>query len=590
MKTLCTLLSLLLACSVTHVLAQTPRTLSYQGVLTDAAGNPKPDGPYQLTVRLYTTESGGPVQWSEIKTISAAKGLFTTLLGEVTPFPPSLTWAAPYWISMQVDAGKELAPRIKLATTAYSFRAIIADNAVTVNDGAITAAKLAPNSVTAPAIADGSVQMTDLAQGGASSGQALLWNGSQWAPGTVGSGGSFSAGQGINIAGAVISNTGDLSDVNELQALSLAGDQLSLSKGGGTVTLPVGGGGAYSAGTGIAIAGKVISNIGDLDDKNEIQTLSLAGDQLSLSKGGGTVTLPGGGASSWDVNGNDISNSNSRNVGIGTANPAWKLDLKADGEAFRIDGVHPWMELWDGGTRGGYFRNLDGNIELGTVGSNTNGSLALWAGGKEAMRIAKDGKIGLGTAPSLFDVEVKGNLHASGWLQADGSVAVSGLVTASILTAPDARLEKLRFPGPGPEWTILGTGTYNLDFWNGTNLKAYVNVFNGNWTPMSDRRMKKDILPYPPVLDGVKRLNVCTYLFLDQSDATPRSLGLIAQEVREVFPELVSSTTGKNGEEMFGVAYAQTGVIALKAIQEQQALIEKLTRRVEELEKRLSGK
>lgn len=58
-----------------------------------------------------------------------------------------------------------------------------------------------------------------------------------------------------------------------------------------------GGGPTYTAGAGIAISGgNVISNIGDLSDTNEIQVLSILGQDLTLSNGGGTVTIPGSGA------------------------------------------------------------------------------------------------------------------------------------------------------------------------------------------------------------------------------------------------------------------------------------------------------
>ena len=43
---------------------------------------------------------------------------------------------------------------------------------------------------------------------------------------------------------------------------------------------------------GIGVNGNTISNTGDLSNTNEIQTLSVNGNQLSLSNGGGTVNLP----------------------------------------------------------------------------------------------------------------------------------------------------------------------------------------------------------------------------------------------------------------------------------------------------------
>ena len=110
---------------------------------------------------------------------------------------------------------------------------------------------------------------------------------------------SVTGGTGITVFGTnalTVTNTGDLSNTNELQNLSLSGQALGISSGTG-VTLPVVG---VGAGTGISVAstgGNVtVTNTGDLNNTNEIQTLSISGSDLSLSNGGGTVTLPDGGA------------------------------------------------------------------------------------------------------------------------------------------------------------------------------------------------------------------------------------------------------------------------------------------------------
>lgn len=121
----------------------------------------------------------------------------------------------------------------------------------------------------------------------------------------------------------------DGSITNELQTISLSGTLLTLSNGGGTVTLPSSGGGdnwgtqtvvsdATLTGAGttaspLAVVNSAITpswskiqnipagfadgidNVDDADNSitNEIQTLSLAGLSLSLSNGGGSVTIPG---------------------------------------------------------------------------------------------------------------------------------------------------------------------------------------------------------------------------------------------------------------------------------------------------------
>jgi len=101
--------------------AQIPRTLSYQGVLSDTSGVPKPDGAYTLTFRLYDSSVGGSVIWTETKTLQIKHGLFSTILADQTSFGVSITFEEPYWLSIQVGTEPELLPRIPLTSVAYSL-------------------------------------------------------------------------------------------------------------------------------------------------------------------------------------------------------------------------------------------------------------------------------------------------------------------------------------------------------------------------------------------------------------------------------------------------------------------------------------
>lgn len=111
------------------VQAQIPRLLSYQGVLTDTAGNPRPDGAYTLTFRLYGTESGGSALWTETKSLQVEHGLFSTLLGDVAPFGATLRFEQPYWLSIQLAGQAQMSPRLRLAAAGYSLNALRADTA-----------------------------------------------------------------------------------------------------------------------------------------------------------------------------------------------------------------------------------------------------------------------------------------------------------------------------------------------------------------------------------------------------------------------------------------------------------------------------
>jgi hypothetical protein len=97
-----------------------PRLLSYQGRLTDSTGNPVPDGNYQLTFRLYTEETGGSPIWTENQTVQVKNGLFSVLLGSLTPIP-ALPEDGSLYLSLQVGDSLELSPRLRIVSAAYSF-------------------------------------------------------------------------------------------------------------------------------------------------------------------------------------------------------------------------------------------------------------------------------------------------------------------------------------------------------------------------------------------------------------------------------------------------------------------------------------
>jgi len=95
----------------------------------------------------------------------------------------------------------------------------------------------------------------------------------------------------------------------------------------------------------------------------------------------------------------------------------------------------------------------------------------------------------------------------------------------------------------------------------------------------SDARLKKNILPAPNSLDKILKLNPRTYEyrsreFSDLGLPSGVQTGFIAQEVKEVFPEMVSS---KEGESNFlTLSYDKLIPHLVGAIKEQQAEIQDL--------------
>ncbi|MBL7989791.1 MAG: hypothetical protein JNJ94_17145, partial [Chlorobi bacterium] len=137
---------MLLLAFVPNLLAQTPTTISYQGLLTNTAGTPLPDGQHTMVFRLYSVSSGGTPVWEEAQTVAIAKGLFKAYLGSTTPFAgSSVAFNQRLYLGVTINNGTEL-PRTELSKVPFAFHAdnaATADIATTVVDGAITVTKLA---------------------------------------------------------------------------------------------------------------------------------------------------------------------------------------------------------------------------------------------------------------------------------------------------------------------------------------------------------------------------------------------------------------------------------------------------------------
>ncbi len=133
---------------------------------------------------------------------------------------------------------------------------------------------------------------------------------------------------------------------------------------------------------------------------------------------------------------------------------------------------------------------------------------------------------------------------------------------------------------------VSGMRLADSGFWEQTNqITGNTGVARlnstGAWTVSSDRRLKKDIEPAANNLDAAMRLRPVTYLMAKEDAGSPRHLGFIAQEVREILPEYV---VGDETTDTLTVNYGQMSVVAIGAIQELKAEIEALRAKVKELE------
>ena len=131
-----------LGASVSRAVQTTPYKINYQGRLTDAAGNPKANGQYNMIFRIFTAASGGAAIWTEVRDgsnrVTVTNGQFAVQLGDVTALTPAVFTSQPLYFEVELPtpgtvtcstAGcgtfteGAMTPRQPIAASAYAMNA-----------------------------------------------------------------------------------------------------------------------------------------------------------------------------------------------------------------------------------------------------------------------------------------------------------------------------------------------------------------------------------------------------------------------------------------------------------------------------------
>ncbi len=229
---------------------------------------------------------------------------------------------------------------------------------------------------------------------------------------------------------------------------------------------------------------------------------------------------------------------NSTRVGIGTNSPQTRIHITGGSgtQTIRLDNSN------------GVNNRFGVTTSTGLVGTSTNHDLRFIANNTTQMTLTTDGRLGVGTTSPSNNLHIDDNNNSS------------------------FRMSN------GADYFLLGVSNTSgsLLFFNDNSNSSVAGIReDGSYFPASDRRLKSNILQLSGQLSNVLKLKPSSYFYNYKMDA--KSFGFIAQEVQEVFPDLVDNLIeeeSSNTQTKLGINIMGFIPILTSAIQEQQALID----------------
>lgn len=232
----------------------------------------------------------------------------------------------------------------------------------------------------------------------------------------------------------------------------------------------------------------------------------------------------------------------SGNVGIGTTSPATRLVVSGGGSASQIRwdvSTSPYVEevITNAAQNTYFYKSVDASYDIWKISSS------------ERLRLDTSGNLLLGvTSPQTVGGVTYGiHLQDAAWLFTRYS-GYDGWRYGQYLDAlywNNNSADRMKLTGGGQLYTTTGT-----------------------ISSLSDVRYKENIEDAPNYLDKLSSVRVRKFSFKEQNSDKPTYIGVIAQELETILPEMVFDDTGSNGEQRKVVRYTDFVPMLITAVQE----------------------
>jgi hypothetical protein len=126
---------------------------------------------------------------------------------------------------------------------------------------------------------------------------------------------------------------------------------------------------------------------------------------------------------------------------------------------------------------------------------------------------------------------------------------------------------------------VQGTETIVAGTINSLIPDIYAGILADSFVSASDKNLKKNIVELPNALENVEKMRGVYHEWIDENQSQNKQIGVIAQEVQAVYPELVQES--ENG--YLSVNYPKLTAVLLQSIKEMNKKMKRMDETIEEL-------